>query len=236
MGTLLQGVNRVLTRVNVISSKNALDSLTDSANQTFIDTAIDNWNEAIEELFELSPIPRPKAIKTSTLTLAATREYSLHSNLTKFRFDYHLIDETNNHIITTMTDAHKDMVFGDIEQDDTGLPHFATINPETGRMLMDRTPDTDDLGKVYKYRYERDLELDSADDEFPFRDAVMRALVPAVAELWKFEHKKSGSADEYNRAMAKAAKRLREAPARSSYGPTRRMTDQLDPFNAAAVR
>lgn len=237
MATLLDGVNRVLSRTNVLKGRAALTSLTDSANQVFIDTAIDNWNEAMEEMYELSPFAHPKMLRSSTITLAENvREYSLHSSLTKLRFDYHLIDQTNNHTITTKEGMHRALIFSDIEQDDTGLPHIATINPENGRLFMDRLPTVNDAGKVYTYRYETDLELTDADDQFPFKEAVFRALIPAVAELWKFEHKKTGNLEIYNVSMAKAAKRLRQAPARSAYGPVRFSPDQLDPFDAAAVR
>lgn len=234
---LLTGINKVLVRTGTVKSTNQLTSLTDSANQMFIDTAKDNWNEVIDELYSLSSQPRPKSIKSSTITLAAgVREYSLHSKLVMLRFDYHLIDETNNHTITLIEDFHSNLVFGDIEQDDTGLPHMATLNPENGRLLFDRSPTAADAGKIYKYRYEKDLELIDATDEMPFSDTVARALVPAVAERWKFEHQKTGSQEIFDKSMAQAARRLRKAPARSSWLPRQGGRNQMDPFDAAIIQ
>lgn len=234
MATLLEGVNKVLKRVTVIKSD--LSSLTDSANQNFVDSCVDMWNETIDELYDLTPFTRPNALKYSTITLSAAREYSIHSNAQALRFDYHLIEESEDHIITLVPDGHKSMIFQDLGQDDTGLPHFATLNPENGRLLMDRTPSTDDIGRVYKYRYEKDLELDEAEDEFPFKVRVFRALVPAVAEKWKFEHQKNASQEVFNDHLARAAGFLRQAPARTHYGYAHQSHNMMDPFDAASVR
>ena len=234
---LLTGINKVLVRTGTVKSTNQLTTLTDSANQMFIDTAKDNWNEVIDELYSLTTKPRPNSIKNSTVTLLeGVREYSLRSHLVTLRFDYHLIDETNNHTITLVEDFHAQLVFGDIEQDDTGLPHMATLNPENGRLLFDRSPTASDAGKIYKYRYETDLELVDATDEMPFSETVSRALVPAVAERWKFEHQKTGSQEIFDKAMAQAARRLRQAPARSSWLPRHSGHNAMDPFDAAIVQ
>lgn len=237
MATLLDGVNRVLTRTGILKKTSQLTSLTDSSIQNYIDTAIDNWNEVIDRLYEINNRPHPKEIRSATITLkTGVREYSLHSKLTAFRIEYHLIDETNNHVITFKPDAHRALVFADIEQDDTGLPHLATINPENGRLLFDRAPTSDDNGNIYKYRYERDLEMDEAGDEFPFKDKVFRALVPAVAEKWKFEHQGGGSDAIFRSAMSEAAGYLRRVQKRHSWTPIQPGTDHTDPFDAAHVR
>ena len=235
MPDLLEGVNRLLVKVGEVTKRNELTTLTDSSRQVFIDDAIDVINEVVDELYTFSSQPRPKGIRSSTLELSATREYTLHSNMTRLRTDYHLIDETNNLIITLVEDGHQDVVFGDIEQDDTGLPHFATINPENGRLIMDRTPDSPSIGRIYKYRYEKDLELSDADDEFPFNTTVLRAIVPAAAELWRRDHEQNFDTAIFRSSLGRAARFLRQTPARTKYGPKRAVIDVTDPFHATSI-
>lgn len=231
MATLLDGVNRVLIKVGELESRATLTTLTDSARQVFIDTAIDSWNETIDELYLLTRDPRPKAIKQANLTLVQDqREYRLHSTVVSLRTDYHLIDETNNHTIQFLENAHRSLVFGDIEQDDTGLPSCATLNPENNKIMFDRDPDANAAGRVYVYRFEREILMDDATDVFPFNDTVFRALVPAVAEKWKFENRQGGSLEVYNKFLAQAASRLRSYPWRDSWAPRRVGRNNTDPF------
>ena len=234
MKQLLDGVSRVLIKVSEIESRDTLTSLTDSSRQVFIDTAVDAWNETIDELYQLTRHPRPNAIKTKSVTLVAgQREYRLHSTLITLRYDFHLIDETNDHIIRLVEDGYRSILFGDLGQDDTGLPSFATINPENEKLIFDRAPTSADAGRVYKYRFEKDLEMNDATDIFPFTDVVFRALVGAVAEKWKFEHRESGSLDVYNRFLAQAASRLRQSPLRASWAPVSAGSSAFDPFSDA---
>lgn len=235
MKTLLDGVNRVLIKVSEIESRDTLTSLTDTSRQVFIDTAVDSWNETIDELYLLTRNPRPAAIKSRTLTLVdGQREYRLHSTMVTLRTDFHLIDETNNHTIALIEDGYRSLVFGDIEEDDTGLPSCATINPETCKLRFDRTPTSVEAGRVYRYRFEKDMELNDATDLFPFHDTVFRALVGAVAEKWKYENRDAGDLGVYNKMLAQAASRLRQYPWRASWAPNRVRPNATDPFVGAA--
>jgi len=124
-------------------------------------------------------------------------------------------------------------IVGDIDQDDTGLPSYCAISPINGRLVFDRTPTAVENGRVYKYRYDKDLELDEAKDNFPFGNAVFRALVPAAAELWKFYRHQEFQSAIYNRSMARAARYLRQTPPRTSWAPRQTVANETDPLHVA---
>ncbi len=229
--TLLDGVNRVLIKVSEIESRDKLTELVDTSRQVFIDTAVDSWNEVVDELYLLTPRPRPRAIKARTIVLVdGQREYRLHSSLVTLRFDFHLIDEANDHTITLVEDGYRSIIFGDLGQDDTGLPSYAALNPESCKLIFDRIPTAADAGKTYKYRFEKDLEMNDATDVFPFSDTVFRSLVGAVAEKWKFENRQDGDMGIYKKFLAQAAARLRQSPWRLNWAPRRAGRNATDPF------
>ena len=232
MKTLLNGVNEVLKKTDVIDADGLFTTLTDSARQMFIDTAIQVINEFIDELYT-GDISKPKQMRESTITLAAsTKEYGLHSCLLMLRQEYHLIDETNNHTIYIQgEDGYHKIITGDMEQDDTGQPNFCALSPVNGRLVMDRTPTGDAIGRVYKYRYDRDLELTLATDCFPFNAAVFRAMVPGAAELWKFYERGEFSETIWNRSMSRAKKFLRLTPKRNSWLAPRGGGSVTDPMS-----
>lgn len=234
--TLLNGVNEVLKKTDILDSDaGVLTSLTDSGKQVFIDTAVQVINEALDELYSTAQISKPKQLREATITLVSgTKDYALHSSLQMLRPEYGLIDQTNNHIIGILgEDGYWQTVLGDIDQDDTGLPSYCAISPITERLVFDRTPTSTDAGRVYKYRYDRDMELDSATDTFPFKNIVFRALMPAATELWRREHQQEFSQKMFDRSMARAARYLRQTPPRSSYTPRQFEANETDPFNAA---
>lgn len=235
MKDLLDGVNEVLVRVNEVESASKLTSLTDSSRQVFIDNAIAAWNDVIDELYTLAQCSRPDSIKAKTITLVENqREYRLHSTLVTLRREYHLIDETNNHIISLVEDGHRSIIFGDIEQDDTGTPAYAALSPENGKLILDVAPDAESAGRVYKYRFEYEKELNEATDLFPFNDTVFRALIDAVTEKWKFDNRAgAGSAEVYNKSLARAAYRLSQMPWRKSWAPVHTVHADADPFVSA---
>ena len=235
--TLLNAVNEVLKKTDVLDSDGLLDSLTDSARQMFIDTAVQVVNEFMDELYS-GDISKPKQMRESTITLeTGIQSYGLHSSLIMLRQEYHLVDETNNHIISIQgEDGYYKIVIGDIEQDDTGLPHFCAISPINGQLVMDRTPTANEDGRVYTYRYDRDLELDDADDCFPFNNAVFRAMVPGAAELWKFYERGEFNETIWNRSMARAKRFLRQLPKRGSWTADRGGDNLTDPLSAAHLQ
>lgn len=233
MADLLDGVNEVLKKTGVLDSDSGLlSSLTDSARQTFIDSAVQALNESMDELYSVTNISKPKQLKEATITLATNiRDYSLHSGLVLLRREYHLIDETNNHIIGIMDESgYWQIVRGDLEQDDTGLPAFCAISPVNGRLYFDRIPTANENGRVYKYRFDKDLELTAKNDEFPFTNAVFRALVPAAAQLWKLNHQKEFAGDIFRASMARASRLLRRQPANTSWAPRRISHNMTDPM------
>ena len=235
MKTLLNGVNEVLKKTDQLDSDaGVLTSLTDSARQVFIDTAVQVLNEKVDELFSKAEITKPEQLKTSTITLVTgIKEYGLHSSLVMLRDEYPLINEANNHVIPILgEDGYWQIIIGDLDQDDTGLPSFCAVNPINGRLTFDRTPTAEFDGRQYKYRFDRDLELTDKDDEFPFSNQVFRALIPAAAEQWKFYHQQEFSDGIHRRSMALAAKYLRKLPRRTSWAPRQHPHNETDPFHA----
>jgi hypothetical protein len=232
---LLAGVNEVLKKTDVLDSDaGLLTSLTDSGKQVFIDTAVQVINEALDRLYATAQISKPKQLREATITLVdGAKDYALHSSLVLLRTEYHLIDQSNTHIIYILgEDGYWQTIVGDLEQDDTGLPSFCAISPITERLVFERTPTSVEAGRVYKYRYDRDLELVDAGDNFPFKNIVFRALMPAATELWRREHQQEFSQKMFDRSMSRAARYLRQTPPRTSYAPRQSAPNQTDPFHA----
>lgn len=231
--SLLNGVNEVLKKVRALDSQGELSTLTDSARQMFIDTAVQSINEVIDELYLSAGFSKPKQLKESTITLAAsTQVYGLNSDLLVLRREYNLIDETNNHVIEILGESgYHDIIIGDLEQDDTGQPNWAAIRPTDGRLYLDRVPTGTAIGRVYKYRYDREITLDDATDEMPFSDTVFRAVVPAASELWRFYNNQEFSQGLFDASVSRAAAALRRIPKRTSWNPNRGGSNVTDPMS-----
>lgn len=231
--TLLEGVNAVLKKARVLDAQGELSSLTDSARQMFIDTAIQALNEVVDDLYTGPGLSKPKQTKARTLTLVSgVNEYSLPSTLDRLRTEFNLIDETNNHVIYLLEEGgYWHMISGDLQQDDTGLPHQAAISPVNGRLRMDRTPTASEDGRQYRYRYDADLELETATDTFPFSNLVFRAMVPAAAELWKLHNEQDFAQGLFDASLARAKRALRMVPERNSYRPRRGGVNITDPLS-----
>lgn len=230
--TLLNGVNEVLKKARALDSQGELSTLTDSARQMFIDTAIQVINEVTDQLYTLADLSLPKQLKEATITLVTNQQaYALKSDLILLRTEYHLIDEANSQTITILgEDGYWRIIQGDLQQDDTGLPHWACIRPTDGRLFFDRKPDAVSNGNVYKYRYDRDIEFDEACDVFPFSDMVFRAVVPAAAELYSFYQQKEFNEPIFNASMGRAAALLRRIPKRTTWAPQRGGSNITDPM------
>lgn len=230
--TLLNGVNEVLKKADVLDSDSGtLADLTDSGKQTFIDTAVQVLNEVVDELYSLAEKPKPNQLAESTITLVTgDQDYALASDLVVLRTEFGLIDETNNQVITVLDD-YRALIHGDLDQNDTGLPTFAAIRPTDGELWLDRAPTANENGRVYKYRYDKELELSVAADTFPFGNTVFRAIVPAAAELWKLYHHREFSQGLFDGSMGRAARLLRQVPARDSWMPSHGAFDATDPLS-----
>lgn len=230
--TLLNGVNHVLTRSDVLDSGSTLSSLTDNARQTLIDLAVQVINETVDELYSLGGRSKPNQMKEATLTLVQNqRSYVLRSDLIRLRSEYPLVDETNSQYIVILDeDGYRKIIMGDLEQDDTGLPSYCAINPTNGRLTMDVLPDSNASGRVYKYRYDKEFSLEAAGDTFPFSDAVFRAVMSAATELWRLYRHQDFSPDVFRLSLGRAGRLLRQLPPSDSYRHMPQGTSPADPF------
>ncbi len=232
---LLDAVNEILIKVDIIEGDTGrLTTISDSARQVFIDTAIQSANEVVDELYSLLEKPKPNQLAEATLTLVTDdQDYALASDLVTLLTDFGLVDTTNNHVIAIDDDedAYRKLILTDLNQDDTGLPSIAAIRPTDGELWMDRKPTSSENGRVYNYRYNKELELVVAADTFPFGNTVFRAMVPAAAELWKLHRHKEFSQGLFDASMGRAARLITKVPMRSSWRPGH-STNHTDPLES----
>lgn len=219
MKTLLNAVNEVLKRVDIIAGDaGELTTLADSARQNWIDLAVQIVNEGIDELYSVGATPLPNEQAQATITLVASQQdYTLESDLVQLRFP--LIDKTNNQVITEFPGGYNNILQFDTEQDDTGLPRWGAISPVDGKLYLDRKPTSEEAGRVYTYQYDKDLELDDAADEVPFNNAVFRAMVPVWAQIWNREKRKEFDSELFKMNIGRAAGFLTRRQPRTSYSP-----------------
>jgi hypothetical protein len=233
--TLVDGLNDVLKKVDVLDNDTELTSLSDPARQTQIDTALQAINETVDRLFALPRMPtRPNQVSERVIVLNTDdQDYELHETLVRLLPEFGLIDETNNHVITILPgpDAYRQLVIGDLEQNDTGLPSLCAIRPTDGQLWMDRAPTAEFDGREYKYRFEKDMGLTEAGDLFPFSDPVYRGVVLAAAELWNKENTNRFSEKFFNAALAQAAGRLSIVTEKHTWLDKQRIVpNPTDPF------
>lgn len=234
--TLLNAVNEVLKRTSSIDSGGVLSSLTDSSRQPWVDIAVQVWNEIMDELYSTAQLSKPQQLASSTISLVtSTRAYAVAADFVVFRREYHLYDSTNDHYIFMLGEGgYNSAILNDPDEDDTGLASHAAIRPTDGKIYLNRTPTSNENGRSYTYRYDKDLELTSASDTFPFTDAVFRALVAPASELWKLEAHNEFRPEVYNWGVGRAARLLREIPPRESWAPVRVLDhSSTDPLDAA---
>lgn len=220
--TLLNGVNEVLKRVGEIQGDaSALSSLTDSPRQAYIDLAVQVWNELIDEAYNAADQPLPSILAEATITLATgDRDYALNSAVS--RLYWPLLNETTGQNIEEYPGGYMAMVAEQITPASyTGLAQFAAIRPTDGQLYLDRIPTADENGAVYKYRYEKDGVLSAASDTMPFSDKVFRAMVPAVAEMWRRRRERDFDEALAAGSMARAISLMTMVPRRTSYARQR---------------
>ena len=230
--TLLNGCNEVLKRASLIQGDSGvLTTLTDSGRQIFIDTAVQVWNEAIEDLYETVGQTKPNALAEDTITLTTgTRNYTLASDLNELYYPF--IDETNGNFIVKYPGGYLEMVSNQlVPANYTGQPLQGCIRPTDGAFYVDLAPTSSENGRVYKYRYLSDFSVAAAADTFPFKDVVFRALVPAVTELFNRARKNSFDGGIYKKGIGTAARYLNQVSARESWTPTRYVNNETSPFN-----
>jgi hypothetical protein len=216
--TLLSAVNGLFKRAKVIQGDSgALTSLTDSARQNYVDTAVKAWNDVIREIYSLAREPMPTEYAESTITLAtSTREYNLATDLETLRFP--LIDQTNGRYIYEYPGGYEAMrAVQIIPANFTGMPLYACINPSNGKIRLDTAPTSSENGKVYNYGYDKRVALTLAADTFPFSDTVVDALELPATELWKRWNKDSFDGGNYNAGMGQAARILAKKELRARW-------------------
>lgn len=219
--TLLNGVNEVLKKAKLIQGDSgSLTTLTDSPRQIWVDSAVQAWNEAIEELYTTIEEPLPEVLAEATITLAnGDRDYALNVYNTLY---WPFLDETNGQYIYEFNGSYLDMVNSQtVPADYTGLPLYGVIRPTDGQVYLDRIPSATEVGLIYKYRYMKDFSVSTAAATFPFKDSVFRAMVPAVAELFNLIHKHEFQEGIYRMNIARAARLVRGLPPITSYGRSR---------------
>jgi hypothetical protein len=217
--TFLNGVNEVLTRVNVIAGNaGLLTSFTNSALQHNIDVTKQVINEGIEELFTASHKSLPTEQKESTIVLlTGIREYSLATDLITLLWP--MIDRVNNQYIWEYTEGYNQLLLLDPEQDDTGLPICAVISPINGKLRLDRSPTSFENGNTYYYQYEKNLVLTTETDPMQFNDQVFRAMVPAWVQLYKREMRNEFDQGLYAQGIGRASRSITELKQRTDYSP-----------------
>lgn len=234
--TLLDGVNCVLTKVGVLDSDTGLlTSLSNPGKQTFIDLAIQTLNETVDELYSLLDEPKPNHMAESQIILRENvRNYALASDLVALLTDFALIDESDGHMIFILKeDGYRQLILGDLNQDDKGLPSVAAMRPIDGQLFMDRAPLAEHDEKIYKYRYVKELELVKATDFFPFGNTVFRAVCPVASELWKRERHKDFSQGIVNASLGRAARLVRKIPPERTWIPGGNRGGNIsDPFKS----
>lgn len=212
--TFLNAVNLTLKGVRVLSDNANLESFTDSQIQIDIDRAVRLWNEAIQEMYNVAG-GEPKVSKEHSLTLAERREYTLPENLETINWP--LIDETNGFVIYRYNGDYAQMRIDQRQPSQfTGQPHWAAINPTNGKLRMNTTPSSSDVGNVYKLFYDARISFSKTTDIFPFSDSVTDALVAVVMELWRLENNQDSSG-KGPVSFARAIRLLTKAPRRKRW-------------------
>ena len=217
--SLLQSVNEILRRTGVVAGDaGLLTTLADTARQVSIDQAVQVVNEGIDELYSTAEVAMPNEQNEGTLTLVAgTRFYTLNAALVQLRWP--MIDRENTQFLYQYPGGLNAMLLADPELDDTGLPYYGAIRPYDSALQLDRTPTSVEAGRIYRYQYDKTLELTIAGSLVPFNDTVFRAMVPAWVQLFKRERR--GEFDEalYKLSVGRASRLLTQQQMRTHYNP-----------------
>lgn len=232
--TLLDGVNELGRRVGLIQGDSGVfSSLTDSPRQQFIDVAVQVFNELVDDVYSRSDRAHPIEMDEDTIILISNkRNYPLRDEVT--RLFWPMLDETNGQYITEYPGSYIDMVnlqpFPDNEK---GLPRMGAWNPNDGFIYLDNIPQSAEAGKVYKYRFSKDLVMTLSTDRFPFADVVFRAIMPAAAELWRLNNNREFDRPAFDRSVGRAVRYLSKVPRSGTWNPRHvSIRFNTDPFNA----
>ena len=223
--TFLAAANATLKRVNMIAGSSAeLTSFVDSARQHDIDVMIQCWNEVLDQCRPLGAVDSILASGTLTL-VTSTRAYSLPAGFV--RMAGNPVNATNSHVLIPYPDNGAESGFLQYRidyadpTDYQGQPAHWMINPVNGTLDVDSTPTSDENGDAYTYVYDKAVNLTATSDTFPFDDEVVRALYPAVSQVWHRDRNHQFDEPMFNNSMAQAARMMRQNPESHSYGPRR---------------
>ena len=204
MTTFLTAVNDVLSRTSITSASGEVSSLTNAGKQVYIDTIVQIWNETLDDAANMMGIPHIGETSSSVLTLVLDqREYDLPTDLVQIRWP--LVDTDLGHFIWEYPGGYTQMrVDQFIPSDWIGLAYTAAINPTTMKLRLDRAPSADEVGNTYDLLYDKDLSMSAATDTVPYTDAVYRALVPVVTEVFERRNRNDFDEAEYRRNLSRA--------------------------------
>lgn len=218
--TLLDGVNEVLKRVGLIQGDSGLlTTLTDSPRQTYIDLAVQLWNEAVEQLYSTSGKSMPLELAEDSITLVTDqRDYTLATDLIALKWP--LQNRDKGEYIHEWKKGYHDLITSQPQPNQwQGLATFGAISPIDGKMFLERIPIAEQNGRVFTYNYDKDISLSVAADTFPFDDVVFRAMVPPVAELWEAKKNRAAQGGVLKFNFGRASRLLTRQSMRSSWLP-----------------
>jgi len=228
--TFLQAVNLTLRRIGMVDAD--LTTFTDSARQTEVDVVLQAWNEVIDDLQDLGVFATAVAEGSITL-VAGTKTYAVASDFDGIAADSSgrpiMRDETNGRTIWEYEGGWDRMRRDQLVPGNySGTPTSWAIDPTTGNFEFNTAPASADAGNIYKYVYSKRINLASTTDTFPFLDDAIDTVIRAVIEIYNRDRKggwEKGAAPQtagirqYNRALARAARKIARVPPHDSYGP-----------------
>lgn len=217
--TLLDCVNQTLIRLKLIQgSQNSLTSLTDSARQIWIDITVQVVNEGIDTLYDAAKVRKPLEVANTDITLTLEeREYDLPTDLVQLRWPG--LDETNGLFVSAYPGGYDQLRKDQPRPNEgySGRPLFGVINPLNGNLRFDHRPTAEDVGRVYRFEYDKDLSLSVATDTVPFTDAAFRAMVPAWAQLVQRDLKRDFDAAIFDRQIGQTVRFINQEQRRTKW-------------------
>lgn len=226
--TLLNVVNKLLTRVREQDSRGVLTTLTDSSRQPKIDRAVQSWNEALMLLYTKISEPMPNISRRGTITLEEdVTLYNLPDGFIHLywplRHAATATQEADGHRIRQYAPEDGDAGFARLWNENRfpdvteGRPQYGVITPDDKRLLLDRMPTSAEAGDVYEFQYSIQRYLEADGDTFPCNDATVDALLPVAAELWRGDYQNAVNSAVVSTFLGEAARRLNPNPPRKHW-------------------
>ncbi len=231
--TLLDVVNRVLQRAQIVNPDAPLTSLTSSAVQVDVDATVLAANQIIQELgADHANIPRPFA-DTEIVLVDGQREYDTPNDfegIVPNDDGYKLmVDREHSYWVREWPGEFYDMATGQLkstgyagstntEESWRGMPTFWTINPTTAKFRFNTAPTDKEAGRKLHYFYKKSFIKDQPADTFPYTDQVMMLLETAIFEEYSKRRRNQWSNDERDGSMAKARRYAKTNGSKRQWG------------------